>query len=482
MSPILVIFMLLGYFGMLISISYVTSRSSSSTSFYLADNKSPWFLVAFGMIGASLSGITFISIPGSVDGSHFKYMQMVMGYMLGYGVIALVLLPIYYRLNLVSIYTYLGKRFGVVAHKTGALFFLVSRIIGASLRLFLVVQVLQIYVFDAFDIPFWVTVLVSIGLIWIYTFRGGMKTIIYTDTLQTFFMLAAVFVTIFIIAGSMDLSFGELMGMAMNSEYAEVFEFDWRAADYFPKHFFGGMFIAIAMTGLDQDMMQKNLTCKSIGDAKKNVLWFSIALFFVNILFLALGAIIYLYMSKVGMETPNRVDMVYPMLAKTHLGLFGGIVFLLGLIAAAYSSADSALTSLTTSFCVDFMDKEVSEKKRYLIHLGFSLVVFFVILIFNFLGNESVVWKLFKWAQYTYGPLLGLFAFGIISKRVIPKAEINQIFIVLICIIAPLICLGLKSYSTSFFNGYNFGFELIIINGLLTYVGLFMNSKRLDTQ
>ena len=382
MSPSLVIGLIGGYFALLIVVARLTSKDVDTQTFFTANRKSPWYLVAFGMIGASLSGVTFISVPGEVGNSFFYYFQVVLGYLLGYFVIATVLMPLYYRMNLVTIYGYLEERFGFWSYKTGSAFFLLSRIIGASFRLFLVALVLQAAIFDALNVPFWVSVMITILLIWIYTFQGGIKTIVWTDTLQTFFMLATVIVVIVLITKDMGIGLGEAIDQIKASELSTTFNFEWGSTRFFTKQFISGALIAIVMTGLDQDMMQKNLTCKTLKDAQKNVFWFSVVLIFANILFLSLGVLLYLFAADKGIIVPERSDLLFPTIALEHLGTTAGVVFLLGIIAAAYSSADSALTALTTSFCVDFLnfDEKTEERKkktRLKVHIGFSLILFF---------------------------------------------------------------------------------------------------------
>ena len=426
MFPWLFILLVLGYFGFLLGISWWTTRDGdSNTAFFTGNRQSPWYIVAFGMIGTSLSGVTFISVPGWVENSQFAYFQMVMGYLVGYLVVGLVLMPLYYKLNLTSIYTYLLDRFGMHSYKTGAWFFLVSRVIGASFRLYLVAIVFQFAIFDqlGIDFPFAGTVFLTIALIWVYSFKGGIKTIVWTDTLQTLFMLLAVAITIGVIADNMDLNFSGLVSSIGDSGYSQIFFFeDVNDSKYFWKQFFAGAFITIAMTGLDQDMMQKNLTCKNIGEAKKNMLWFSLTLVFVNLLFLSLGALLYMYSNANGIAIPDKADYLYPLLAVNgYLGTLVAILFILGLIAAAYSSADSALTALTTSFCIDILGfdrKEIKNaaRSRKMVHLALSAVLLFVILGFKAINNDSVIKELFVAAGYTYGPLLGLFAFGMFSK------------------------------------------------------------------
>ena len=471
MQPLHILLLIVAYFSVLIFISYITSKSANNDTFFKADNSSPWYLVAFGMIGASLSGVTFISVPGWVESQSMSYMQMVLGYVVGYAVIGLVLLPLYYRLNLTSIYSYLQDRFGDYSYKTGASFFLLSRTIGASFRLFLVANVLQLLLFDAYGIPFWVTVTITILLIWLYTFKGGIKTIVWTDSLQTLFMLIAVGVCIYTITDEMEIS--NLFSYVADSEFSKTFFFDdVKTGDYFWKRFLAGAFVAIVMTGLDQDMMQKNLTCRNLKDAQKNMFWFTIVLVIVNFFFLALGVLLTDYAQKNGIDAHK--DQLFPIIAtKGTLGLATAIFFLLGLIAAAYSSADSALTSLTTSFSIDILeidkkeDKNQQEKIRKKIHVVFSFILIFTILIFKyFIADESVIAKIFTFANYTYGPLLGLYAFGLFTKlRVKDKA------VPLICLASPFVTYFINHLCISNFN-FEFGFALLILNGLITFLGL----------
>ena len=466
---ILLIFII--YFLVLLFISNLTSKKSTFTDFFNANRSSPWYLVAFGMIGTSLSGVTFISVPGEVGSSNFSYFQVVLGYLVGYYVIAKVLLPLYYKHNLISIYTYLEDRFGFYSYKAGAFFFLLSRTIGASFRLFLVAGVLQIAIFNQLGLPYFFSVLLTILLIWIYTFKGGIKTIVWTDALQTFFMLSAVIITIVIITDKMNISLYESFHMVKNSSYSNIFYFDWRAGNDFFKQFISGAFIAIVMTGLDQDMMQKNLTCRNLGDAQKNIFWFCVILVIANLLFLFLGALLYLYSESVNFQLPTSTDDLYPLLALNELGFLTSIIFILGIIAAAYSSADSALTSLTTSFCIDFLDIQKRNNKRrtrLLVHIGFSILLFIVILIFNEINDESVINSIFKAAGYTYGPLLGLFSFGIFTKY-----KIKDKFVFFVCLISPLISYLINTYSEELLFGYRFGFEILLLNGLLTFLGLY---------
>lgn len=480
MSPTSILLLIACYFGLLIVISYFTGKEDSNAAFFKANKSAPWYLVAFGMIGASLSGVTFISVPGAVEAKQFGYLQVVFGYFFGYLIIAYVLLPLYYKLNLTSIYTYLRDRFGIVSYKTGSVAFLISRTVGAAFRLFLVAKVLQLLVFDLFGIPFAVTVIITIALIWLYTFKGGIKTIIFTDTLQTLFMLISVVVTIVFLASALDLnSIGDIITYTKESNLSKVFYFeDGNDSQYFWKSFLSGIFITITMTGLDQDMMQKNLTCRNLKDAQKNMVSFSIVLIFVNILFLVLGLMLTQYATAHGITATK--DDLFPTIAMLpEIGIVTSAFFLLGLIAAAYSSADSALTSLTTSFCFDILDienkPEVKRKAlRKRVHIGFSIVLVLVILLFDLIFKDvSVIWELFKAAGYTYGPLLGLFAFGLITKF-----QIKDKWVWLIAIAAPLISYLLNLYSKELFNGHEIGFEILIYNGLLMFLGLLLIKKK----
>jgi len=473
MQPLHIVLLIVAYFSVLIFISYITGKSANNQTFFKANNSSPWYLVAFGMIGASLSGVTFISVPGWVEAQSMSYMQMVLGYVVGYAVIGLVLLPLYYRLNLTSIYTYLEDRFGKNSYKTGASFFLLSRTIGAAFRLFLVANVLQLLLFDEYGIPFWVTVTITILLIWLYTFKGGIKTIVWTDTLQTLFMLLAVGICIYTISNEMQIS--NIFTYVADSELSKTFFFDdVKTGDYFWKRFLAGAFVAIVMTGLDQDMMQKNLTCRNLKDAQKNMFWFTIVLVIVNFFFLALGVLLTDYAQKNGIDAHK--DELFPIITtKGSLGLATAIFFLLGLIAAAYSSADSALTSLTTSFSIDILeinkkkDQQAQEKTRKKIHVLFSFILIATILIFKyFIADESVIAKIFTFANYTYGPLLGLYAFGLFTKY-----QLKDKWVPLVCIFSPIATYVLNTSLLKYFN-FDFGFALLIVNGLLTFLGLFL--------
>lgn len=487
MSPSLILIVAALYFGVLFLISYVTGRDNSNETFFVGKKESPWYLVAFGMVGASLSGITFISVPGAVGAGGFSYMQFVLGNLLGYALVATVLLPLYYRLNLTTIYTYLEQRFGFWGYKTGAGFFLISRIIGASLRMYLVAAVLHTFVFSTYGLPFWFTVALAILLIWLYTFRGGIKTVVWTDTLQTAFMLLALGLGVYYICQEMSYDFGSMIQAVRDSDYSRTFFWDFSGSGFtksFPMMFLNGASIALVMVGLDQDMMQKNLTCKNINDAQKNMMWFSVVFAIVSFIFLVLGALLFLFINAKGIAIPtemidetikDRPDLLFPEVALNHLNPAMALVFIIGLLAAAYSSADSALTSLTTTFCVDFLNfnKENAPKRtRYLVHIGFSVILFLGIIIFRAFNDDSVVWEVFRLAGYTYGPLLGLFSFGLLTKRKVP----DGLPVLAVCIISPLICWGLYENSEALFNGYKLGFELLLLNGLLTFIGLWILS------
>jgi SSS family transporter len=480
MNPQLVLVVISCYFLLLFLISWFTSRNISEDTFFTGDRQSPWFLVAFGMIGASLSGVTFISVPGEVSNSNFFYFQVVLGYTLGYFTIAKVLLPLYYRLNLVSIYSYLEDRFGFWSYKTGAFFFILSRTLGSSLRVFLVASVLQLILFDSLGIPFWVSVLITVGLIWLYTHRGGIKTVVWTDTLQTFFMLAAVVVCIVLIGNELKFDgVKDYFTAVSNDPRSKIFNWDWKSGTNFFKQFISGAFITIVMTGLDQDMMQKNLTCKNIGDAQKNMFWFTIILVFVNLLFLSLGVMLYLYAETNGISLPTRTDELFPMLVTQHFSAFAGIVFVLGITAAAYSSADSTLTALTTSFCIDFLELErkyPKEKRvniRKKVHLAFTFIMFIAILMFYWINDQSVINSVFIIAGFTYGPLLGLYSFGLFTKW-----QVNDKWVPYIAVAAPILAYLISSNSETWLWGYKFGFEVLILNGLLMFIGMFSVRKK----
>ncbi len=479
MSPIYVLSIVFAYFLLLILISRITGKSGGNAAFFLGNRQSPWYIVAFGMIGATLSGVTFISIPGWVGESSLSYMQMVLGYLVGYYIIANLLMPLYYRLNLTSIYTYLNMRFGNSSYKTGALFFLISRLAGASFRVYLMAGVLQITVFDAWSIPFYATVVITIFLIWLYTFRGGIKTIIWTDTLQTLFMLIAAGATVWTLAGELHLGFGSMVREIGSSEYSRIFFFDdWKDSRHFMKQFVGGVFIAIVMTGLDQDMMQKNLSCRNLRDAKRNMYWFSVALVPVKLLLLSLGILLLLFASQTGIHLPERADDIFPVIAtQGYLPGFIMVFFIVGLVAATYSSADSTLTALTTSFTIDILDAGSQDERglvrtRKLVHIVMAVTLGIVIILFRMINDQSVISVLFTVAGYTYGPLLGLFSFGIFTRF-----EVKDRWVPLIAVLSPFLTWLLDRNSVALLNGYSFGYELVVVNGLITFAGLFFLRK-----
>lgn len=483
MSPQLILGIFLIYTVLLFTVTWLTSRKADSQSFFIGNKSSIWFVVAYGMIGASLSGVTFMSVPGWVKDTQFSYMVVVLGNLCGYAIIALVLLPLYYKLKLTSIYSYLNQRFGFWSYKTGAGFFILSRTLGASLRMFLVINVLQIFVFDAWNVPFWVNVLIFIILIIVYTLKGGIKTIIWTDTLQTTFMLLAVILTVVFISRDLHISLPDLFSTVKESASSKIFIMDWDHPRFFLKQFLSGIFITISMTGLDQEMMQKNLSCRNLREAQKNMFTFSGILVFVNLIFLFLGALLLIYAQTKGVTVASTDDL-FPTIAIRFLGPVAGIVFLIGLISAAFPSADGAMTSLTTSISIDFLGldkrKGISETQRtrirYGVHLSIALVFFISVLIFSALENKAIIDKLFTIAGYTYGPLLGLYAFGLFTNRVV-KDRVTPF----IAIVSPLTCYLLSRYSEALLNGYKFGFELLLVNGLLTFVGLWIFSSKNDS-
>ena len=485
MSSSIILTVIFLYFLGLFIISNLTTGNDDNQTFFSANKESPWYLVAFGMVGASLSGITFISVPGDIGSTQFTYFQVVLGYLFGYFVVALLLLPIYYKLNLTSIYEYLKVRFGKVSHKTGAFFFFLSRITGASFRLYLVAIVLQQFVFNELNIPFEITVVLSVLLIWIYTFRGGIKTIVWTDTLQTSFMIVSVILSIYLINQSLNWTFIDFINSDELKTYSNFLVTDsFLEKNYFLKSFIGGMFITICMTGLDQDMMQKNLTCKSLKEAQKNMIVFSIVLVVVTFIFLLLGALLFIYSEKFGIMIPKlngstNTDLLFPEIAlNSNLGSLIGITFLLGLIAAAYSSADSALTSLTTSYCVDIIDikdktQEYQTKIRKRAHLVMSSILVLVIIIFDNYLNRSVIDGLLVLAGYTYGPLLGLFSFGIFTNY-----KVNDQYVWIVTIFSVILVSFLANLDPSYLGGYKIGYELLPINGLITFLGLILIRRK----
>ena len=477
MSPQIILIVFVLYTLAIFSISWFTSRKADNQSFFIGNKKSPWLVVAYGMVGASLSGVTFISVPGWVGATHFQYLVIVLGYVVGYAVVTGVLLPIYYKLNLVSIYTYLDTRFGRSAYKTGAVFFIISRVVGAAFRMFLVVSVLQYFVFDHYNIPFWATVIFFMVLIQLYTMKGGIKTIVWTDTLQTTFMLLAVVLSIYLIIQKMDVGLFTMIEEVWHSKYSTIIVTDIDSKQNFVKLFLSGVFITIVMTGLDQDMMQKNLSCRNLKDAKKNMTTLSFVLVPVNMIFLFLGTVLFIYAKKFNIEIPTITDHLFPTIAFEHLGLVAGIVFIIGLISAAYSSADSALTSLTTSVSIDILEldkkyatnENLLKKWRQRVHLAMAAIIIFVIILFGLIDNKAIISQIFTFAGYTYGPLLGLFSFGLFTK-----SKVNDKLIPLVAVMSPIISFLISHFSAVIFNGYQIGFELLIINGALSFAGLML--------
>ncbi|KXX67608.1 sodium:solute symporter [Flammeovirga sp. SJP92] len=467
------------YILLLFLISYWTSKNSSTLSFFNGNKNSPWYAVMYGMIGTTLSGITFISLPGIVKGASFSYLQMSLGYILGYIGVAYILMPIYYKNNLISIYGYLDKRLGKSAYKTGASFFIISRGLQAAGKLFIMATVLQTFIYTPLGIPYTVNAFILLLIITLYTLKGGIKTVVWTDTLQTTFMIGAGVLTLYLIADQMNMSLSDIYQKAVEeTNYTQAFFWDIKATNYFWKQFITGAFIVIVMTGLDQDMMQKSLTIKTLKAAQKNMVFFSFILFGTIALFLILGVFIYQYADFLSLELPKKSDQLFPMIAQQKLGLFGACIFLLGVTAAAFSSADSAITSLTTSFCIDFLNLDHSQKSdveklkvRKITHIGFAFGLFLLVIFFNSINNTNALDTILKLASYTYGPLLGLFAFSIIMKE-----DRKPMFVPLICIISPVICYYLQANSASLFDGYKFGYELLLLNGVLTFLGLLLTS------
>ena len=467
------------YMILLLIIGRITSRKNDNQTFFTANRTSPWFLVAFGMIGTSISGVTFISIPGQVNSIAFSYFQIVIGYFFGYLVIAFVLLPLYYRLQLTSIYTYLENRFGRGTYKTGAFYFLLSRSVGSALRLMLAVNVFYVIIFQELGVPFEVSVVISMAFILVYSIRGGVKTIIWTDTLQTFFLIASLVLTVMFLNKNMNFNFLSSIHAIAQSKYSQVFFWDFHGSNFFVKQFFSGMFITIAMTGLDQDLMQKNLTCRSLEDAQKNMMVFSVILIFVNLLFLSMGALMYMFAKAKGVATPDLTDNLLPIIAKNYLPIAFKFIFLIGLTAATFASTDSAMTALTTSFCVDFLNfnkKGIDHKisTRYMVHIGFAILIILIVFGFHWFNKDkSVITTLFNAAGYTYGPLLGLYSFGLFNSRVV-----KDNLITILCILSPFLTYLIVYLCGVYFPSYKFGFEILIINGLIVYTALLLLSKK----
>lgn len=488
MSATLILICIAIYFGALLGIAWITGRKANAATYFIGNKASPWYAVAFGMLGDSLSGVTYISVPGDVTNSKFSYLQLVLGYFVGYFIISHILLPIYYRMNLLSIYTYLEERFGKFTQKTGAFFFILSRTLGAAARLYLAAGAIQFFVFDQIDgikVPFALSVSIIIALMLLYTYKGGIKTLVWTDTFQSLFLVLGVILSIAAIVSSSSWDLGGAVSQIYHSDYSKVFFWDWHKSNFFGKQFLGGVFIAVAMTGLDQNMMQKNLSCRTLGEAQKNIFWFSVVMVIVNLFFLSLGALLYLYHGQAGIAVPTNeadkilTDKVFPNLALNHLGIFAGLVFIIGLTAATFSSADSVLTTLTTSMYVDMfeldkkegLDENKKAKYRHIIHISFAVLLWLCILVFNEVNSSAVIKTILIVAGYTYGPLLGLFSFGIFCKR-----KANDKLIPYICVAAPILTYFISMYLPTV--GYEVGNELILINGGITFAGLYLLSKK----
>ncbi|MBC6490321.1 sodium:solute symporter [Flavihumibacter stibioxidans] len=480
MSTTLLFGIIIAYFVLLLGVAYITSRNATNESFFIGNKNSNWMLVAFGMIGTSLSGVTFVSVPGTVAANAFTYMQVVFGYLLGYIVIAYVLLPLYYKLNLTSIYDYLKQRFGFTAYKTGALFFIISRTIGATARLYLVINVMQLFILDALGVPFFVTALVILLMILLYTFEGGVKTIVYTDTLQTSFMLLGLVVCVIFIMNNLGLGFGEAMQALSAQGYTDIVNSDANSKGFFLKQVIGGAFITIAMTGLDQEMMQKNISVKTLKDSQKNIMTFSVIIVFVNFLFLLLGGLLYLFAAKNGMDVKG--DDLFPAVAMNYLPPVITIIFIIALISALFPSADGALTALTSSFCIDMLGikrnpnlSDTRQKRiRMTVHLTFTVVFMICIMIFKIIDNKSIIGIILDLAGYTYGPLLGLFAFGILTRRSFK----DNFMVTVIALLSPLISYVISLNAATWLGGFQIGIELLLINGLITFLGLLIISKK----
>lgn len=466
-----IIAVVLGYFALLFAFSRWTGRRATNETFYRADRQSPWYMVAFGMVGASISGITFVSVPGMVLVSQMNYLQTCMGFILGYVVVAFLLLPLYYKLNLTSIYAYLGQRLGERSHKTGSWFFLLSKMTGAAVRFYVVCIILQRFVFEPQGVPFAVTTLLLVLLIWLYTRKGGIKTLVWTDSLQTLCLFTALLIIIYKVATDLNLSMGDAVSAISQSELSRVFVFDdWVSKQNFWKQFLSGVFIVLVMTGVDQDMMQKNLTCKTLRGAQKDMCTYGVAFLPANLLFLSLGVLLTMWYQQQGMTMPDMGDELLPM----YVGQAGSLVmvlFVLGIVAASFSSADSALTSLTTIFCVDIIGQKDNELLRKRTHLAMCAIFVLFILFFKVVNSTSLIDAIYIICSYTYGPLLGLFAYGLLTKR-----GVNDRLVPYIAVASPLLCYAID-YGVGQMTGYHFGYELLMLNGLITFVGLYLSSK-----
>jgi Na+/proline symporter len=499
MSPYLLLSFVIAYFGILLLVAKLTGRKSDNNSFFIGNRNSNWMLVAFGMIGTSLSGVTFVSVPGGVLKGGFTYFQITFGYLLGYVAIAYILLPLYYRLNLTSIYNYLSTRMGIKSYKTGASFFILSRTLGATARLYLVVKILQDVILADLNVPFWATTLIILGMILLYTYEGGVKTIVWTDTLQTLCMLAGLVICVVYILNTMDMSFGNALTQLSDKGYSKIFNFDPNSKLFFAKQILAGAFITLTMTGMDQEMMQKNISVKTLGDSRKNMLSLAVIMLGVILLFLFLGGLLYLFAESKGaalvnvMENGKEVskfmldgvevgaDKLFPAMALHYMPPAFGIVFIIALISALFPSADGAITALTSSFCIDILgiqrradlDEAAQKKIRQRVHLVFAGIFLVAVLVFKLINEKSMIDVILKIASFTYGPLLGLFTFGIITKR-----KVNDALVPIICIIAPIVCFIIDKFQKQLFGNYEIGSELLVINGLLVFVMLFAFSKK----
>jgi solute:Na+ symporter, SSS family len=476
MTTTYVIIVIIIYFSLLFLISRLSVKKADSNTFFIANRNAPWPLVAYGMIGVAISGITFISVPGQVAKTSFSYFQMVLGFAIGLIIVAYVLLPIFYNIKAISIYAFLKVRFGKFTHKTGALFFLFAQLATASFKLYLMAHVLQLLLFDRIGISFEITVFVTLLLIWLYTYRGGIQTVIITDTLQTTFLLLAVVLSIWSISQQMDLSTGEIYRKMQNNQMAQIFYWEWQHPQNFFKLILAGILLTVMTNGLDQSVMQKHLTCKNLKSSQKNIVTLAIILLFVNILFLFLGGALHLFGSSRGLTLPEQTDSIYPVLALNELGLLTGTFFLIGIAAAAYSSADSSLTGLTTSFCVDVLNFEgkntENPKLIHRVHLGFTFLIYLIILIFNMVNNENVLSAFIRTSGFIYGPLVGLFIFGIFTRKII-----DDRWVPLVTLIVPVVSLILDHNSEIWFNGFHFGYGILVINSLLSLFGLYILSS-----
>lgn len=480
MSPIAVTITIIAYFALLFTVSYIAGRKADNEGFFVGNRKSSWYIVAFAMIGSTISGVTFVSVPGMVGSSCFSYLQMVLGFIVGQFIIAFILVPLFYRMNLVSIYEYLENRFGTSSYRTGAWFFFISKMLGAAVRLFLVCLTLQLLVFEPFHLPFILNVAVTVALVWLYTFRGGVKSLIWTDSLKTFCLVVSVVLCIYYIASDLELNFGGLVTTISDSDLSHIFFFDdINDKRYFFKQFLAGVFTVIAMNGLDQDMMQRNLSCKNFRDSQKNMITSSVSQFFVILLFLMLGVLLYAFVAQQGLAAPSKSDELFPMIATgNYFPGIVGVLFIIGLVSSAYSAAGSALTALTTSFTVDILhakskEETILSKLRKQVHIGMAVVMGIVIFVFGLLNNTSVIDAVYTLASYTYGPILGLFAFGIFTKK-----QINDKYIPFVAILSPILCYILQSNSEAWFNGYQISYELLILNASFTFLGLCLLIKR----